>query len=85
MKSAWGSRPVTKKPSFSLIWAKWTAGGVSPFSSDVSPCDSADCTTWAEPSMSAAIADLPGGEMLWVGSRPSSFRNPPVTVEIKGL
>jgi len=34
-----GRRAVRKKPSFSLIWAKWSTGGVRPFSSGPKPCE----------------------------------------------
>ena len=80
--SAW--RPVRKNPSISLTWAKWTASGVSPLSSAVNPWLSADCTTCAEPSFSAASAETPGGETDHSGSRPSALRNPPDIVEMSG-
>ena len=83
-KSGSASRPVRKKPSISLICAKCTAGGVSPLSSGPKPWLSADCATCAEPSLSASIADMPGGETDHCGSRPSASRNPPDMVEMSG-
>ena len=72
MNAGSGARPVRKNPSISLIWAKCRAGGVSPRSSAEIAWDGADCATWAEPSLSASIAEAPGAEMLCSGSRPSS-------------
>ncbi len=80
--SAW--RPAMKKPSFSLIWAKWTAGGFWPFSSGAKPCEGADCVTWTEPSTTLAMPDLPGGDTECLPTSPSSFRNPPAMVAISG-
>ena len=61
-KSGSGSRAVTKKPSISLIWAKWTAVGVSPLASELNAWLGADWMTWASPSSSALMAETPGGE-----------------------
>ena len=79
-----GSRPVRKKPSISLIWAKWTTPGSSPFDSGPKAWLSADCTTWAEPSFKAAMAETPGGETDQSASSPTSARNPPAMVAISG-
>jgi len=79
-----GARPVRKKPSFSLIWAKWTAGGAWPFSSGPNPCEGADWATCAVPCRRPSIADLPGGAMECFGWNPSSFRKPPAIVAISG-
>ena len=83
-KSASGSRPVRKKPSISLIWAKWTTPGASPLDSGPKAWLSADWTTWAEPSLSAAMAETPGGDTDQSASSPSSARNPPAIVAISG-
>ncbi len=79
-----GLRPVRKKPSFSLICAKCSAGGVLPCSSGPKPCEGADCATCTVPSMRPAIADLPGGDTEYLGASPSSFRKPPAMVAISG-
>ena len=85
MKAGSGARPVRKKPSFSLIWAKWTAGGRWPFSSGPKPCEGADWQTCTVPSTSPSIADLPGGAIECLGAKPSSFRKPPAIVAISGV
>ena len=72
-----GSRAVRKKPSISFTCAKWVVAGVSPRSSGPNPWLRADCTTWAEPSSSAASALTPGGATDHSGSSPSSRRKPP--------
>src|SRR5262249_10237558 len=54
-----GARPVRKKPSFSLIWAKCTAGGICPFSSGPKPCDGADWHTCTVPATTPSMADFP--------------------------
>jgi hypothetical protein len=78
-------RPVTKNPSRSLIWAKWATGGVWPRSRGPKPWAGADWATWAVPSSSEAMADLPGCDTRCTGSSPWSFRNPPAMVMISGL
>jgi len=76
------TRPVRKKPSISLIWAKWTAGGVWPFSSGPKPCDGADWQTCTVPAATPSMADLPSGAIEWFGESPSSRRKPPAIVAI---
>src|SRR5882672_10380903 len=61
VKEGSAARPVRKKPSFSLIWAKCTTGGRCPFSSGPKPCEGADWATWTVPSTSPSMPDLPGG------------------------
>src|SRR5437870_10323418 len=75
---------VRKKPSFSLIWAKCTAGGAWPFSSGPKPCEGADWHTCTVPATTPSIADLPTGAFECLGCRPSSFRNPQAIVAISG-
>src|SRR5437870_10998745 len=75
---------VRKKPSFSLIWAKCTAGGTWPFSSGPKPCDGADWQTCTVPATRLSMADLPGGAMECFATRPSSCRKPPAIVAISG-
>ncbi len=78
------ARPVRKKPSFSLIWAKCTAGGFCPFSSGPKPWEGADWQTCTVPSTTPSIADLPAGAIECFGCRPSSFKKPPAMVAISG-
>jgi hypothetical protein len=75
---------VRKNPSISLICAKWSAGGVSPLLRDANPWLSADWTTCAEPSSSAASAETPGFATDHSGSSPSAFRKPPDIAEMSG-
>ena len=77
-------RPVRKKPSFSLIWAKCTAGGFLPCSSGVKPWLGADWATCTEPSSRPAMADLPGADTECLASSPCSFRKPPAMVAMRG-
>ncbi len=84
VKAASGLRPVRKKPSFSLIWAKCSAGGFLPCSSAMKPCDGADWATCTEPSATLAIPDLPGAETECFPVSPSCFRKPPAIVAISG-
>ena len=84
VKAGSGLRPVRKKPSFSLIWAKCTAGGCLPCSSGVKPWLGADCATCTEPSSRPAIADFPGAETECLASSPSVLRKPPAMVAISG-
>ena len=79
-----GARAVRKKPSISLIWAKWTAGGFWPFSSGPKPCDGADWPTCTVPFTSPSIEDVPAAATECFGSNPSSFRKPPAIVAISG-
>ncbi len=84
MKEGSAARPVRKKPSFSLIWAKCTTGGRCPFSSGPNPCEGADWATCTVPFTSPSMADLPGGAIECFGSNPSAFRKPPAIVAIRG-
>src|SRR3990172_3728182 len=84
VKAGSALRPVRKNPSISLTWAKCTAAGVSPLSSEAKPLLTSECTTAADPSFKAAIAETPGGEIDHAGSRPSALRNPPDMVEMSG-
>ena len=84
MKPGSGTRPVRKKPSISLIWAKCTAGGAWPFSSEPNPCDGADWQTCTVPAATPSMADRPGGAIECRGVRPSWARKPPAIVAISG-
>ena len=75
---------MRKKPSFSLIWAKWSAGGVLPCSSSVKPWLGADCATCTEPSRRLAIAVCPAADTACRRSSPSSFRKPPAMAAMSG-
>src|SRR5581483_3182629 len=79
-----GLRPARKKPSFSLICAKCTAGGFLPCSRGPKPWDGADWPTCTDPSTSPAIADLPGAETECLGARPSCCRKPAAKVAMRG-
>ena len=64
--------------------AKWRIAGVSPRSSIVNPCETADCATCASPSASIAAAVRPAGRVAWLASNPSSARNGRAKVAING-
>src|SRR3546814_10367878 len=55
------TRTDTLVPYTTLFRSKWTTGGVLPSLSGAKEWLSADCTTWAEPSSRASMAEAPGG------------------------
>ena len=85
VKALSGLRPVRKKPSFSLIWAKCTAGGFLP------------CSSGREALRGRRLGDMHGAvghagdapicraaETECLAVSPSCFRKPPAKVAISG-